>query len=90
MRSVETRQIYILTILGDHSDRAGGLLETLVQMEGQHLQSGLVQSPPLRHPLLQSVADIQISADWRQQGDSLVDFVPSLSSFIIVLFADNI
>ena len=52
-------------------------------MEGQHLQSGLVQPPPLRHPLLQSVADIQISANWRQQGDSLVDFIPSLSSLLL-------
>ena len=77
----------ILTVLGDHSDRPGCLLETPVQMEGQHLQSGLVQPPPLRHPLLQSLADLQISVDWRQQGESLVDFVRCL---LFVLIADNI
>ena len=40
-------------------------------MEGQYLQSGLVQPPPLRGPLLQSVSHIQIYLNWRQQGDSL-------------------
>ena len=75
---------YILTTLGDHSDRPGCLLETPVQMEGQHLQSGLVQSPPLCAPLLQSVADIQISANWRQQGDSLVDFVHYLCQVLLL------
>ena len=55
---------FILTLLGDHSNRPGCVLETPVQMEGQHLQSGLVQSPPLHDPLLQSVADLQISVDW--------------------------
>ena len=53
-------------------------------MEGQHLQSGLVQSPPLCAPLLQSVADIQISANWRQQGDSLVDFVHNLCQVLLL------
>ena len=72
---IKTERYFLLTILGDHSDWPGCVLETPVQMEGQHLQSGLVQSPPLRDTLLQSVADIQISANWRQQGDSLLDFV---------------
>ena len=54
-------------------------------MEGQHLQSGLVQSPPLHDPLLQSVADLQISVDWRQQGESLVDFVRCLL-FVSLMF----
>ena len=38
-------------------------------MEGQHLQSGLVQSPPLRGSLLHSLSYIQIYLNWRQQGD---------------------
>ena len=53
-------------------------------MEGQHLQSGLVQSPSLRGSLLHSVSHIQISLNWRQQGDSLVDFVHYLCQVLLL------
>ena len=61
-------------------------------MESQHLQSGLVQPPPIRRPLLQSVSHIQISLNWRQQGDRVWWTLSYLCHIItiIVLFADNI
>ena len=61
-------------------------------MEGQHLQSGLVQSPPLRGSLLHSLSYIQISLNWRQQGVTVWWTLSYLCHIItiIVLFADNI
>ena len=73
------REIFLLTNLGDHSNRSGCVLEAPVSMEGEHLQSGLVQPPPLYDPLLQPLSHIQISTNWRAQGDSLVDVALSLS-----------
>ena len=87
---ISRERYLILTVLGDHSDWPGCLLETPVPLEGQHLQSGLVQPPPLRHPLLQSLAHIQISSNWRQQGESLVDFVPSLSYYHCFVFRQHL
>ena len=67
--SYSAERDFILTFPGHHSNWSGRVLETPVSMEGQHLQSGLVQSPPLRGPLLHSLSHIQIYLNWRKQGD---------------------
>ena len=63
-------------LTGHHSNWAGSLLETPLLVEGQHLQSGLVQPPALRPALLQPLPHLQVPPEWRKQGEEVVTLYP--------------